>query len=38
MLFFEVIVAIGLVTSFWQVGKNHLMGCLVLPVILYFIL
>jgi len=31
-------VAIGLVTSFWQVGKNHLMGCLILPVILYFIL
>ena len=30
--------AIGLVTSFWKVGKNHLMGCLILPVILFFIL
>ena len=30
--------AIGLVTSFWNIGKNHLMGCLILPVILYFIL
>ena len=30
--------AIGLVTSFWGVGKNHLMGCLILPVILYFVL
>jgi len=30
--------AIGLVTSSWNVGKNHLMGCLILPVILYFIL
>jgi len=29
---------LGLVTSFWNVGKNHLMGCLILPVILYFIL
>jgi len=31
-------VVIGLITSFWQIGKNHLMGCLILPVILYFIL
>ncbi|MBI4147392.1 tripartite tricarboxylate transporter permease [Candidatus Woesearchaeota archaeon] len=30
--------AIGLVTSAFGVGKNHLMGCLILPVIFYFIL
>ena len=30
--------AIGLVTSTFGVGKNHLMGCLILPVILFFIL
>lgn len=30
--------AIGLVTSSFGVGKNHLMGCLILPVILYFVL
>lgn len=30
--------AIGLVASFWGVGKNHLMGCLILPVILWFVL
>src|SRR3989344_2231059 len=30
--------AIGLVTSTFGVGKNHLMGCLILPVILYFVL
>lgn len=30
--------AVGLVASHWGVGKNHLMGCLILPVILYFIL
>ncbi|MBU1621957.1 MAG: tripartite tricarboxylate transporter permease, partial [Nanoarchaeota archaeon] len=30
--------AIGLTTSFWKVGKNHLMGCLILPVILFFVL
>lgn len=30
--------AIGLVTSAFGVGKNHLMGCLILPVILYFII
>lgn len=30
--------AIGLATSAFGVGKNHLMGCLILPVILYFIL
>jgi putative membrane protein len=30
--------AIGLTASFWNVGKNHLMGCLILPVILYFVL
>ena len=30
--------AIGLVTSTFGVGKNHLMGCWILPVILFFIL
>ncbi len=30
--------AIGLLASFWGVGKNHLMGCLILPVILFFVL
>ncbi len=30
--------AIGLVTSYLEVGKNHLMGCLILPVILFFVL
>ena len=30
--------AIGLVTSAFVVGKNHLMGCLILPVIFYFVL
>ncbi len=30
--------AIGLSASMWKVGKNHLMGCLILPVILYFVL
>ncbi len=30
--------AIGLVTAFWGIGKNHLMGCLILPVVLYFVL
>jgi len=30
--------AIGLVTTTFGVGKNHLMGCLILPVILYFVL
>ncbi|MBU0456683.1 MAG: tripartite tricarboxylate transporter permease [Nanoarchaeota archaeon] len=30
--------AIGLAASYWGVGKNHLMGCLILPVILYFVL
>lgn len=29
--------AIGLLASFFGVGKNHLMGCLILPVILYFV-
>ena len=28
---------IGLLTSFWGVGKNHLMGCLILPVILFLL-
>ncbi|MBI2145890.1 tripartite tricarboxylate transporter permease [Candidatus Woesearchaeota archaeon] len=30
--------SIGVVASAWGVGKNHLMGCLILPVILYFVL
>ncbi len=30
--------AVGLLASAWTVGKNHLMGCLILPVILYFVL
>ena len=30
--------AIGLATSSFGVGKNHLMGCLILPVIFYFVL
>lgn len=30
--------AIGLITSHWKIGKNHLMGCLIVPVILYFVL
>ncbi|MEK6901910.1 MAG: tripartite tricarboxylate transporter permease [Nanoarchaeota archaeon] len=30
--------ALGLVASYWGVGKNHLMGCLIVPVILYFLL
>jgi len=30
--------AIGLLASSWGVGKNHLMGCLIVPVILYFVL
>ena len=30
--------AVGLVASSWKIGKNHLMGCLILPVILYFVL
>lgn len=30
--------AIGLVTSYWSLAKSHLMGCLILPVILYFVL
>ena len=30
--------AIGLLASSWKIGKNHLMGCLILPVIFYFLL
>lgn len=30
--------SIGLIVSSWGVGKNHLMGCLILPVILFFVL
>ena len=30
--------SIGLLVSSWNVGKNHLMGCLILPVILFFVL
>tara|TARA_B100000315_G_C14475399_1_gene540357 strand:- start:61 stop:828 length:768 start_codon:yes stop_codon:yes gene_type:complete len=29
--------AIGLLATSWNVGKNHLMGCLILPVIIYLI-
>lgn len=38
LLILAVSTAIGLVAAHWGVGKNHLMGCLILPVILYFIL
>ena len=30
--------AIGLLASSWKIGKNHLMGCLILPVIFYFVM
>jgi len=30
--------ALGLLATSWNIGKNHLMGCLILPVILYFVL
>lgn len=30
--------ALGILASSWNVAKNHLMGCLILPVILYFLL
>ncbi|MDP3639801.1 MAG: tripartite tricarboxylate transporter permease [Nanoarchaeota archaeon] len=30
--------ALGVLVSSWGVGKNHLMGCLIVPVILYFVL
>lgn len=30
--------AIGLIPSFTNIGRNHGMGCLLLPVILYFVL
>lgn len=30
--------ALGLISSVWGIGKNHLMGCLLIPVILYFVL
>jgi putative membrane protein len=29
---------IGIMASSWNIGKNHLMGCLILPVILFFVL
>ncbi len=29
--------SIGLLCSKWEIGKNHLLGCLLLPVILYFL-
>jgi putative membrane protein len=29
---------IGVMAGSWKVGKNHLMGCLILPIILFFIL
>ncbi len=30
--------SIGLLAAQWGIGKNHLMGCLLIPVILYFVL
>lgn len=30
--------AVGLIVAHWGIGKNHLLGCLILPVILYFVL
>lgn len=30
--------SLGLLVSHWSIGKNHLLGCLILPVILYFTL
>ena len=30
--------ALGLIAASWNIGKNHLLGCLIVPVILYFIL
>ncbi len=30
--------ALGLIASVWGVAKNHLTGCLIVPVILYFLL
>ncbi len=30
--------ALGVMASSWNVGKNHLMGCLIVPVILFFVL
>jgi len=38
LIILSISTAIGLVTSSWGIGKNHLMGCLILPVILYFVL
>jgi len=38
LLILSTATALGLVASSWNVGKNHLMGCLILPVILYLIL
>lgn len=29
---------IGLIATSWKIGKNHLMGCLIVPIILYFVL
>jgi len=29
--------AVGLIASYFGVGKNHLMGCLLLPVIVFFV-
>ena len=38
VLILTISTAVGLVTSYWDIGKNHLMGCLILPVILFFVL
>lgn len=37
LLILVVSTAVGLTASFKGIGKNHLMGCLILPVILYFV-
>ncbi len=31
-------VSIGMLASVWKVGKNHLMGALIVPIILFFLL
>ncbi|MBI2573584.1 tripartite tricarboxylate transporter permease [Candidatus Woesearchaeota archaeon] len=38
LLILAVATSLGLIANSWGVAKNHLMGCLVVPVILYFTL
>lgn len=38
LLILAVSAALGILSSIWGVGKNHLMGCLIVPVILFFVL